>query len=140
MHELNIFLLIKIYGPIQIHICIYYWLVKGHSAPHILDHVSLNILCIGTTLTSWELQTHINPLYLQVDEELEIKGYYAGHVLGAAMFHIKVGAQSVVYTVSSHIFLSSGTAYVFQKVHNISICKEVMSFSSFCILTTCDRI
>lgn len=35
---------------------------------------------------------------VQVDEELEIKAYYAGHVLGAAMFHIKVGNQSVVYT------------------------------------------
>ncbi|XP_038602095.1 integrator complex subunit 11 [Tachyglossus aculeatus] len=35
---------------------------------------------------------------VQVDEELEIKAYYAGHVLGAAMFQIKVGAESVVYT------------------------------------------
>ena len=35
----------------------------------------------------------------QVDDELEIKAYYAGHVLGAGMFHIKVGQQSVVYTV-----------------------------------------
>uniref|UniRef100_A0A672NT75 Integrator complex subunit 11 n=1 Tax=Sinocyclocheilus grahami TaxID=75366 RepID=A0A672NT75_SINGR len=33
-----------------------------------------------------------------VDEELEIKAYYAGHVLGAAMFQIKVGSESVVYT------------------------------------------
>uniref|UniRef100_A0A8C3UC79 Integrator complex subunit 11 n=1 Tax=Catharus ustulatus TaxID=91951 RepID=A0A8C3UC79_CATUS len=33
-----------------------------------------------------------------VDEELEIKAYYAGHVLGAAMFQIKVGCESVVYT------------------------------------------
>ncbi|XP_044729979.1 integrator complex subunit 11 [Chrysoperla carnea] len=33
-----------------------------------------------------------------VDSELEIKAYYAGHVLGAAMFWIKVGNQSVVYT------------------------------------------
>lgn len=33
-----------------------------------------------------------------VDPELEIKAYYAGHVLGAAMFWIKVGNQSVVYT------------------------------------------
>ncbi|KAJ3200481.1 hypothetical protein HDU83_003133 [Entophlyctis luteolus] len=33
-----------------------------------------------------------------VDDELEIKAYYAGHVLGAAMFHIKVGDSSVVYT------------------------------------------
>ncbi|KAI1297236.1 Integrator complex subunit 11 [Halotydeus destructor] len=35
---------------------------------------------------------------VHVDEELEIKAYYAGHVLGAAMFHIKVGQQSLVYT------------------------------------------
>ncbi|XP_028663570.1 integrator complex subunit 11 [Erpetoichthys calabaricus] len=35
---------------------------------------------------------------VQVDDELEIKAYYAGHVLGAAMFQIKVGAESVVYT------------------------------------------
>jgi len=34
----------------------------------------------------------------QVDEELSIKAYYAGHVLGAAMFEVKVGNQSVVYT------------------------------------------
>ncbi|XP_035828983.1 integrator complex subunit 11 [Aplysia californica] len=35
---------------------------------------------------------------IQVDEELEIKAYYAGHVLGAAMFQIRVGQNSVVYT------------------------------------------
>ncbi|XP_035758019.1 integrator complex subunit 11 isoform X4 [Egretta garzetta] len=35
---------------------------------------------------------------VQVDEELEIKAYYAGHVLGAAMFQIKAGCESVVYT------------------------------------------
>lgn len=35
---------------------------------------------------------------VQVDEELEIKAYYAGHVLGAAMVQIKVGSESVVYT------------------------------------------
>ncbi|XP_067573321.1 integrator complex subunit 11 isoform X3 [Pseudorca crassidens] len=38
-----------------------------------------------------------SPLML-VDDELEIKAYYAGHVLGAAMFQIKVGSESVVYT------------------------------------------
>lgn len=37
----------------------------------------------------------------KVDDELEIKAYYAGHVLGAAMVQIKVGAESVVYTVSA---------------------------------------
>merc|ERR1719220_403006 len=35
---------------------------------------------------------------IKVDDELEIKAYYAGHVLGAAMFHIRVGEQSLVYT------------------------------------------
>lgn len=35
---------------------------------------------------------------LQVDDELEIKAYYAGHVLGAAMFYMKVGSDSVLYT------------------------------------------
>ncbi|KAL5017751.1 hypothetical protein ScPMuIL_005162 [Solemya velum] len=37
---------------------------------------------------------------LQVDDEPEIKAYYAGHVLGAAMFHVKVGQQSFLYTVN----------------------------------------
>ena len=37
----------------------------------------------------------------QVDDELEIKAYYAGHVLGAAMFHMKVETESLVYTVSA---------------------------------------
>ncbi|KFD48738.1 hypothetical protein M513_10368, partial [Trichuris suis] len=36
--------------------------------------------------------------YLQVDELLQIKAYYAGHVLGAAMFEVRVGSESVVYT------------------------------------------
>ncbi|KAB7502299.1 Integrator complex subunit 11 [Armadillidium nasatum] len=35
---------------------------------------------------------------VHVDKELEIKAYYAGHVLGASMFHIRVGSQSIVYT------------------------------------------
>ncbi|XP_028514027.1 integrator complex subunit 11 isoform X2 [Exaiptasia diaphana] len=35
---------------------------------------------------------------IKVDDELEIKAYYAGHVLGAVMFHMKVGTESVVYT------------------------------------------
>lgn len=33
-----------------------------------------------------------------VDTDLQIRAYYAGHVLGAAMFYIKVGDNSVVYT------------------------------------------
>ena len=36
---------------------------------------------------------------IYVDDELSIKAYYAGHVLGAAMFEVRVGQQSIVYTV-----------------------------------------
>lgn len=35
---------------------------------------------------------------VQVNEDLEIKAYYAGHVLGAAMFYVKSGQHSLVYT------------------------------------------
>ncbi|KAL8142086.1 hypothetical protein V2J09_015118 [Rumex salicifolius] len=35
---------------------------------------------------------------IQVDEDLEIRAYYAGHVLGAAMFYARVGDASMVYT------------------------------------------
>lgn len=35
---------------------------------------------------------------VHVDDELSIKAYYAGHVLGAAMFKISVGDESVLYT------------------------------------------
>ena len=34
-----------------------------------------------------------------VIEDMAITAYYAGHVLGAALFHVAVGSQSVVYTV-----------------------------------------
>ncbi|KAJ1962933.1 Integrator complex subunit 11 [Dispira parvispora] len=33
-----------------------------------------------------------------LDDEIEIKAYYAGHVLGAAMFYVRVGEESIVYT------------------------------------------
>ena len=39
----------------------------------------------------------------QVDSDLELKAYYAGHVLGAAMFQIRVQNQSVVYTVGEEV-------------------------------------
>ena len=35
---------------------------------------------------------------IKVSDDLEIKAYYAGHVLGAAMFHVRVGNESAVYT------------------------------------------
>ena len=53
---------------------------------------------------------------VKVDDELEIKAYYAGHVLGAAMFEIRVGQQSVVYTVLLYIFSLN-----FKKFKNFAI-------------------
>ncbi|CAL9047159.1 cleavage and polyadenylation specificity factor subunit 3-II-like [Musa acuminata AAA Group] len=35
---------------------------------------------------------------VQVDKDLEIRAYYAGHVLGAAMIYAKVGENTIVYT------------------------------------------
>lgn len=35
---------------------------------------------------------------VNVFDDLTICAYYAGHVLGAAMFLIKVGEESVLYT------------------------------------------
>ncbi|KAH9794513.1 cleavage and polyadenylation specificity factor subunit 3-II [Citrus sinensis] len=35
---------------------------------------------------------------VQVDKDLQIRAYYAGHVLGAAMFYAKVGDSAMVYT------------------------------------------
>ena len=33
-----------------------------------------------------------------IGDDIHVKAYYAGHVLGAAMFHVKVGLESVLYT------------------------------------------
>ena len=44
-----------------------------------------------------------------MDADLEIKAYYAGHVLGAAMFQVKVRHQSIVYTVSMSITMATLT-------------------------------
>ncbi|KAG6402755.1 hypothetical protein SASPL_134966 [Salvia splendens] len=35
---------------------------------------------------------------IHVDKDIQIRAYYAGHVLGAAMFYAKVGDASLVYT------------------------------------------
>lgn len=45
---------------------------------------------------------------IQVDNELSIRAFYAGHVLGAAMFEIRVGHQNVLYTgTPAIVFVSS---------------------------------
>lgn len=33
-----------------------------------------------------------------IEDSIRVKAYYAGHVLGAAMFHVQVGEESVLYT------------------------------------------
>lgn len=35
---------------------------------------------------------------IKLGDDIEIKAYYAGHVLGAAMIYVRVGQESVVYT------------------------------------------
>lgn len=40
---------------------------------------------------------------VKVDEKIEIQAFYAGHVLGAAMFLIKIGENSILYTVKYNI-------------------------------------
>ncbi|CAL9111176.1 unnamed protein product [Musa textilis] len=49
-----------------------------------------------------ECMKKVTPLDLkqtvQVDKDLEIRAYYAGHVLGAAMIYAKVGESTIVYT------------------------------------------
>lgn len=40
----------------------------------------------------------LNQTVLVGDGDMEIRAYYAGHVLGAAMFYLRVGDESVVYT------------------------------------------
>ena len=36
---------------------------------------------------------------VKVDDKIEIQAFYAGHVLGAAIFYVKVGDKSFLYTV-----------------------------------------
>lgn len=41
----------------------------------------------------------LRALFLQqVCDGVEVTAYYAGHVLGAAMLHVRVGSESLVYT------------------------------------------
>jgi integrator complex subunit 11 len=36
---------------------------------------------------------------IEIEADFEIKAYCTGHVLGAAMFHVRVGERSIVCTV-----------------------------------------
>ena len=66
------------------------------------------VVAYVATLETYTICTYTYVLFtctmykIQVGTEgdLEIKAYYAGHVLGAAMFLVRVRDQSIVYTVS----------------------------------------
>ncbi|KAL2611239.1 hypothetical protein R1flu_022931 [Riccia fluitans] len=48
---------------------------------------------LGSVFTTVDLKQTV-----RVDSDIEIQAYYAGHVLGANMFYVKVGDDSCVYT------------------------------------------
>ncbi|GMH25975.1 hypothetical protein Nepgr_027818 [Nepenthes gracilis] len=62
---------------------------RGEEEQFTSDHI---IACMKKVIAVDLKQT------VWVDEDLEIRAYYAGHVLGAAMFYAKVGDSAVVYT------------------------------------------
>lgn len=78
--------------------------MKTTREKHVAFDVCLHFLMVSESLQQLcsVLMVHKSECLRQVDDELEIKAYYAGHVLGAAMVHIKVGSESVVYTVSAN--------------------------------------
>ncbi|GAB4828704.1 Cleavage and polyadenylation specificity factor subunit 3-II [Ancistrocladus abbreviatus] len=62
---------------------------RGEEEQFSCDHIAT---CVRKVIAVDLKQT------VQVDEDLEIRAYYAGHVLGAAMFYAKVGDAALVYT------------------------------------------
>ncbi|KAJ9135716.1 hypothetical protein P3X46_032868 [Hevea brasiliensis] len=62
---------------------------RGEEEQFTADHISA---CIKKVIAVDLKQT------VQVDKDLQIRAYYAGHVLGAAMFYAKVGDSAMVYT------------------------------------------
>ena len=52
--------------------------------------IGINIFFLKVTAVNLHEIVH-------VDEQLSIQAFYAGHVLGAAMFLVKVGSESVFF-------------------------------------------
>lgn len=74
---------------------------------------------------------------IQVDEQLSIQAFYAGHVLGAVMFLVKVGEESVPFLLcislvdgilALHI---EGVERVFCSNERIFSSNEIFSYKSF---------
>uniref|UniRef100_A0A2P2KNF1 Cleavage and polyadenylation specificity factor subunit 3-II isoform X1 n=1 Tax=Rhizophora mucronata TaxID=61149 RepID=A0A2P2KNF1_RHIMU len=62
---------------------------RGEEEQFTADHISQ---CMKKVIAVDLKQT------VQVDKDLQIRAYYAGHVLGAAMFYAKVGDGAILYT------------------------------------------
>ncbi|XP_015578956.2 cleavage and polyadenylation specificity factor subunit 3-II [Ricinus communis] len=62
---------------------------RGEEEQFTADHIKQ---CLNKVIAVDLKQT------VQVDKDLQIRAYYAGHVLGAAMFYAKVGDSAMVYT------------------------------------------
>ena len=70
-------------------------------------------------------------LLLQVCEGCEVTAYAAGHVLGAAILHLRVGGESVVYS-GEHAWLFVITAAECAVVHNATLPVHFSASSSSC--------
>ena len=69
-----------------------------------------------TPMHPWHIQYYLK-FQVGTEGDLEIKAYYAGHVLGAAMFLVRVRDQSIVYTVSPVLaYCSKAHKYVYPLV------------------------
>jgi len=68
-----------------------------------------------------------------IEPDFEIRPYYAGHVLGAAMFYIRVGQQSLLYTGDYNMtpdrHLGSGTC----ALQCVAVCCIVLQ----CVVVCC---
>lgn len=58
-----------------------------------IDHTFAHVCAIVSQITPMSLEETV-----AIEPDFEIRPYYAGHVLGAAMFYVRVGQQSFVYT------------------------------------------
>ncbi|VDK73433.1 unnamed protein product [Litomosoides sigmodontis] len=73
--------------------------VVGYDGPIYMTYPTKAIAPVltlfGTVLQVIAINIHEK---IDVDNELSIRAFYAGHVLGAAMFQVMVGSESILYT------------------------------------------
>lgn len=87
-----------------------------HACQHAILYSSwCGLLCHASTATKRPLGDVDSCLIvlvalLQLGDDFEATAYYAGHVLGAAIIHVRVGSESVVYTGMLHTCILSTAA------------------------------